>query len=166
MFPKNPSIRRFFPAGGKSWIDLISELIDAQFDFYLRANSGDVFRREPEEGMKPVLAMAAVAAIFGLGASSVGAQPIPGVPSDTAAMREHMLKAKKIAGADLFPYYSHRCLIDQTYRRTISHSIQANGAIEPEKVMDNLYFIGQNAVSAWALTTDQGIILFDTLNNA
>jgi metallo-beta-lactamase class B len=35
--------------------------------------------------------------------------------------------------------------------------------LEPVKVFDNLYFFGQSEYSAWALTTSQGIILFDTL---
>ena|SRR5688572_14756800 len=33
--------------------------------------------------------------------------------------------------------------------------------IEPAKVFDNLYFVGDRSTSAWALTTDQGIILLD-----
>jgi metallo-beta-lactamase class B len=33
----------------------------------------------------------------------------------------------------------------------------------PVKVFDNLYFVGQSEYSAWALTTPEGIILFDTL---
>jgi metallo-beta-lactamase class B len=31
------------------------------------------------------------------------------------------------------------------------------------RVFDNLYFVGQSEYSAWALTTTEGIILFDTL---
>jgi metallo-beta-lactamase class B len=34
---------------------------------------------------------------------------------------------------------------------------------QPVKVFDNLYFVGQSEYSAWALTTSEGIILFDTL---
>jgi metallo-beta-lactamase class B len=34
---------------------------------------------------------------------------------------------------------------------------------EPVKVFDNLYFVGQSEYSAWAVTTSDGIILFDTL---
>jgi metallo-beta-lactamase class B len=34
--------------------------------------------------------------------------------------------------------------------------------VEPAKVFDNLYFIGDQVVSAWALTTPEGIIVFDT----
>ena len=32
---------------------------------------------------------------------------------------------------------------------------------EPMKVFDNLYFIGQKAVTTWALTTSEGIVLID-----
>jgi metallo-beta-lactamase class B len=92
-------------------------------------------------------------------------QQIPGVQPDTEAMYQHMKRAREIAGADLYPYYTHRCIMDQTYRRTISHSLQAPNRIEPARVFDQLYFVGQNAVSAWALTTSEGIVLFDTLNS-
>jgi metallo-beta-lactamase class B len=34
--------------------------------------------------------------------------------------------------------------------------------VEPARVFDDLYFVGDNAASAWALTTPDGIILFDT----
>lgn len=36
---------------------------------------------------------------------------------------------------------------------------------EPAKIFDNLYFIGVNSVSAWAITTSSGIIVIDSLNN-
>ena len=34
---------------------------------------------------------------------------------------------------------------------------------EPAKVFDNLYFVGGKIHSSWALTTSDGIILFDTI---
>ena len=34
---------------------------------------------------------------------------------------------------------------------------------EPMKVFDNLYFVGMNDVSAWALTTSAGIVIIDAL---
>jgi len=34
---------------------------------------------------------------------------------------------------------------------------------EPQKVFDNLYFVGMTAYSAWAITTSQGIILLDAI---
>ena len=36
---------------------------------------------------------------------------------------------------------------------------------EPAKIFDNLYYLGVPAVSAWAVTTSQGIIVIDSLNN-
>ena len=35
--------------------------------------------------------------------------------------------------------------------------------VEPVKVFDNLYFVGQSEFSAWAVTTSAGIILVDTI---
>src|SRR5690606_38324370 len=34
---------------------------------------------------------------------------------------------------------------------------------EPQKVFDNLYFVGQTEYSAWAITTSEGIILLDAI---
>jgi metallo-beta-lactamase class B len=36
-------------------------------------------------------------------------------------------------------------------------------AIEPVRVFDNLYFVGHRTTSAWALTTDAGIILLEAM---
>src|SRR5260370_38976272 len=35
--------------------------------------------------------------------------------------------------------------------------------VEPAKVFDNLYFVGEKEYSAWAVTTSEGIILLDTI---
>ena len=37
--------------------------------------------------------------------------------------------------------------------------------LQPLKVFDNLYFVGTGRVSSWAITTSEGIILIDALNN-
>ena len=37
----------------------------------------------------------------------------------------------------------------------------ADNSIAPQRVFDNLYFVGDRATSAWALTTTEGIILLD-----
>ncbi len=36
-------------------------------------------------------------------------------------------------------------------------------AVEPFQVFDNLYFVGMDNISAWALTTSEGIILFEAM---
>lgn len=109
-------------------------------------------------------AMAAIGLQLTL-SSPVVSQPQPGVPSDRESMYRHMKAARELAGTDLYAHYVHRCIIDQTYRRTLSRSIQAKGAIEATRVFDNLYFVGDNSVSSWALDTGEGIILFDALNS-
>lgn len=89
-----------------------------------------------------------------------------GVTPDRAGMYRHLKKAREIAGWDLYAHYVHRCIIDQTYRRTLSRGVQAHGAIPAVRVFDNLYFVGENAVSAWVLDTGDGLILFDALYSA
>ncbi|WP_033068289.1 MBL fold metallo-hydrolase [Thalassospira australica] len=37
--------------------------------------------------------------------------------------------------------------------------------VEPTRVFDNLYFVGNRSVSSWAIQTSDGIILVDALNN-
>jgi len=98
-------------------------------------------------------------------ACPVFGQPRPGVPSDRESMYRHLKAARELAGTDLYAHYVHRCIIDQTYRSTLSRGIQAKGAIEATRVFDNLYFVGDNSVSSWALDTGEGIILFDALNS-
>jgi metallo-beta-lactamase class B len=43
--------------------------------------------------------------------------------------------------------------------------VQASNPIEPLKIFDNVYFVGQNAVSAFVIETSAGLIIFDTLNS-
>jgi metallo-beta-lactamase class B len=116
--------------------------------------------------MKRFFVRAALAAIVLSIATAVAAQPREGVASDKEAMYQALKKARQIAGWDLFPYYAHRCIIDQTYRQTISRGVQAANPIEPLQIFDNVYFVGQNAVSSFVIKTSAGLIVWDTLNNA
>jgi metallo-beta-lactamase class B len=114
--------------------------------------------------MKSVVSLVVI--LLAIGASApLAAQPRPGVPSDTEGMYQALKKAREIAGPDLFPYYMHRCVVDQTYRQTISRGVQAPNPIEPFQIFDNVYFVGQNAVSAFVIKTSAGLIIFDTLNS-
>jgi metallo-beta-lactamase class B len=77
---------------------------------------------------------------------------------------EHLSQARKLAGTDLFQDMAHRCIISPRFPLRVN-GIQYPGKIIPTKLFDNLYSIGQNAVSSHALVTSAGIIVFDTLNN-
>lgn len=83
---------------------------------------------------------------------------------NAAAVAEHLSKARKLAGNDLFPDFAHRCILSPVYGVRV-RGIQFDGKIIPTRVFDNLYSVGQNAVSAYALVTSAGIILFDALDN-
>jgi metallo-beta-lactamase class B len=81
-----------------------------------------------------------------------------------AAVVEYLSQARKIAGADLFSDFAHRCIFSPLYRERTA-GIQYDGYLQPTKIFDNLYTIGQVEVSAQALVTDAGIVIFDTLNS-
>lgn len=82
---------------------------------------------------------------------------------DTAAVRSHLSKARAIAGGDLYATYVQRCITAQAYPHFVS-DLQRKAPLPATRVFDQLYFVGENAVSAWALDTSEGIILFDALN--
>lgn len=98
---------------------------------------------------------------------SVAAYPRPtDYPKENKELvATYLARARAIAGDDLYGDFVHRCITDQRYRER-ANNLQFNGLLGPAKVFDQLYFVGQNAVSAWALDTPQGIILFDALNSA
>ena len=104
--------------------------------------------------------------LIALGAGIAYAQQ-PAAAPDTAAMHDYIMKAKALAdgGWGLARFFDRRCLVEPAYSRTIASTRQSPAAMDPVKVMDKLYFLGQNGVSSWALETSEGFIIFDTLNN-
>ena len=90
------------------------------------------------------------------------AAPFPS--EDRVAVSKYLSEARKIAGGELFSDLAHRCIFTSVYRERVN-GIQYNGIIEPAKLFDNLYAVGQVAVSSHALVTSQGIVIFDSLNN-
>jgi metallo-beta-lactamase class B len=101
------------------------------------------------ERTRPIL-LASVAVAFGF--AGAVAQT-----ADTEAT--HVAAANKAAGKDL----------RATFRLcpgAPQPADPASNSAEPAKVFDNLYFVGIPQVSAWAITTSQGIIVIDSLNNA
>lgn len=109
-------------------------------------------------------------------AGSAGAQPaetasVSSYPrmatfpdEDRVKVAQYLAKARGIAGDDLYSDFVIRCIVDPRLRQRLA-AVQMNAVLEPAKVFDQLYFVGQNAVSAWALDTSEGIVLFDALND-
>jgi metallo-beta-lactamase class B len=91
--------------------------------------------------------------------------PVPFPNQNEKAVQNHFNKARAIAGQDLYVFFDTLCIQDQLYKERTQGAQQA-GIIPPQQVFDNLFYVGQMAVSAWALKTSAGIILFDSLDNA
>lgn len=118
------------------------------------------------------LIAAALAALLAGAAAAQGADgPVTAYPrpaefpkEDHAKAARYLARARAIAGQDLYGDFVHRCITDPRYRER-ANALQFNGLLGPARVFDQLYFVGQNAVSAWALDTSGGIVLFDALNS-
>jgi metallo-beta-lactamase class B len=99
-----------------------------------------------------------------IAAVSVSVASAAEAPSpDVAAVRDHLAKARALAGGDLYTTYVQRCITAQAYPQFLN-DLQRKAPLPPTRVFDQLYFVGQNDVSAWALDTAEGIVLFDALN--
>jgi len=90
-------------------------------------------------------------------------------PSE-ATVAAHVAEAKRLAGADLgaLMVLCQPAPVARPPQALVEKSIavqMARGAPEPGRAFDNLYFVGSNWVSAWAIQTSEGIILIDALNN-
>ena len=82
-----------------------------------------------------------------------------------------MKAAKRAAGPDHSGTFLRICVAPDNLRahrraltgrrRTVPD--RATWYAKPYKVFDNLYFVGTMIHSAWALTTNDGIVLLDTL---
>ena len=115
---------------------------------------------------------AAITLLFASTSSFGQAPPLLTVPpaqtfpnEDIALTSHHLNRAREIAGDDLYPHFMRRCVLSQVYS-AYANSAEAPQQMAPIQVFDNLYFIGQGAVSAWAVKTSEGLVIIDALNNA
>jgi metallo-beta-lactamase class B len=108
------------------------------------------------------------AAVFATGAGGAVAL----AQSKLSAAEAHVAAAKAAAGQDHLFMFNQLCAppAAATSAPTAAAPAQPPGPpdrsrwhVEPVKVFDNLYFVGQSEFSAWAVTTSGGIILVDTI---
>ena len=94
---------------------------------------------------------------FGQGRGERAAAPAP--RPDNAQSRAHIDAAKKLAGSDAFltKPYDFFCIPANT---------RANNPnapeLEPVKLFDNVYAVGNSETTVYAITTPDGILLFDS----
>ena len=121
--------------------------------------------------MKMRLAAALMMAGFGL----VRADAAPQADS----VDSHMAAAQKAAGTDFSGTLARLCVVPANGSDAQAAARNTRGAAatprpvpdratwyaEPQKVFDNLYWVGTKIHSSWAIETSGGIILIDTLYN-
>jgi metallo-beta-lactamase class B len=86
-----------------------------------------------------------------------GAAPAP--RPDNPQSLQHIAAAKKIAGNDPFLTYPYNFFCIPANTRANNSSAPE---LEPVKIFDNLYAAGNSETTVYALTTSDGIILFDS----
>jgi len=109
--------------------------------------------------MKTITRAIPVAVLTVVVAAGAAAQDSPSVTAQVNA-------AKALAGpewakaADFFCSTEEQVAAMKILPSATEGDVEGQRA-EPMKVFDNLYFIGQKAVTTWALTTSEGIVLID-----
>jgi len=109
----------------------------------------------------------AISMAFATGAEQIGAQ--------SASVDAHVAAAKKAAGQDHPSLFARLCAAPTPPAprpaatapaptpRPTGPPARDTWHVEPAKVFDNLYFVGEREYSAWAVTTSEGIILIDAI---
>jgi metallo-beta-lactamase class B len=104
------------------------------------------------------------------------ASVVVGVAASPSAQKgdspdEHVQVARAAAGQEHLGVFNPLCIPRATPAAPAQNATAPQSAtpdraqwhVEPVKVFDNLYFVGQSEFSAWAVTTSAGIILVDTI---
>jgi metallo-beta-lactamase class B len=114
--------------------------------------------------MRTGAALAAVAGTCGVALAALAAEPQIS-PAMSAEIEQHRAAAKDAVGTDFNGTLSSICIATDSVRGPPPRTLppRSEWYAKPYKVFDNLYFVGTQVHSSWALTTSQGIILIDTL---
>jgi metallo-beta-lactamase class B len=113
--------------------------------------------------------------LMAAGLGLVGADAAPSAGS----VDSHMAAAQKAAGTDFPGTLARLCVVPATGSDAQAAARNARPAAprqevvpdratwyaEPQKIFDNLYWVGTKIHSSWAIKTSDGIILIDTLYN-
>ncbi len=87
--------------------------------------------------------------------------------SRDTSVRAHLTAAQEAAADDLTSYLALASVVDESIAPggMSPDELMKQPAPPPAQVFDNLFFVGSSWVSAWAITTSEGIILIDTMDN-
>ncbi len=117
--------------------------------------------------MNHIRSIVLVAAVGLLAACST---PAPRAPATQARVDAYVAEATRLAGEDLKGLLPlcNAAAVARPPQETVDQGIATQIARPPPapgKAFDNLFYVGSAWVSAWALTTPDGVILIDALNN-
>lgn len=105
------------------------------------------------------------AGVFAFAALAAGARAQESKPEkpgpDPMAFLDHVNMAKLLAADDLKPSLVD-CAIPPV---NAAASVGKNMDAPPTKIFDQLYYLGMNSVTSWAIVTRDGIIQIDSLDN-
>jgi metallo-beta-lactamase class B len=116
-----------------------------------------------------------ILAVAGLNLLNVQAQQTSSPRDFDKEIRASIQSAKTAAGVEFLGTLARLCLLPQSSSEDTSDRVpdfvskpasapaRDTWYADPARVFDNLYFVGGKVHSAWALTTSDGIILFDTI---
>ena len=84
--------------------------------------------------------------------------------------QKHVEAARKIAGTDLVKEFDNTCSSTGPQRAALAREAAGlpplkDYTVEPTKIFDNVWYLGLASQGAFVITTSQGLILIDTLNN-
>jgi metallo-beta-lactamase class B len=113
----------------------------------------------------------AIALALAACASTTAPIAAPATPPSEATVAAHLAAADRAAGTDLVALHSlcnppPAVKPPQAETEKAVAGLMALPAPPPGQAFDNLYYVGVNWVSAWAIKTSAGIILIDALDNA
>src|SRR5262245_46246564 len=88
----------------------------------------------------------------------------------SAEAKKHVDAARTIAGTDLVKEFENTCSSTGPQRAALAREAAGlpplkDYTVEPTKIFDNVWFLGLASQGAFVITTSQGLILIDTLNN-
>jgi len=113
---------------------------------------------------KIAMKLQTIGTLAGIAAALVSA-PASGQTAGT--VEAHIAAAKAAAGNDHPNIFNSLCMSPSAGPNTSTAAPPSPERsafhVEPVKVFDNLYFVGEKEYSAWAVTTSEGIILVDTI---
>jgi len=106
------------------------------------------------------------AACVAASSTAVQAQSVPTFPNAIwADVANHLNTARIIADDENRQHFYRACIYWEVYPMYAA-SAQAPYLMPPIQVFDNLYWVGQGAVSAWVLKTTAGLVVIDSLVDA